>query len=154
MFAFLWLSGPVNVTPFGLARRRSLRWPRGLRSRWCREPWVGIVVEILQCGVTVKRVSPRPLPNLSIAIGSTTHSSPTSSRSLDRTAVSEGGREGVDVISSLNQGNLSILFALWLKDVRLESLAWINIVTESQVAATGPSGGMYRYYGCFWRKWI
>lgn len=61
-------------------------------------------------------------------------------------AVNQRGREGVDVISSVNQGNLSILlFACVPIDDRLVSPLENKLVKES----TGPSGGRYRYNGCF-----
>lgn len=50
-----------------------------------------------------------PLRLLSIVIGSATHTSQTRVCSLARRAVNQHGGERVDVISSVNQGNPSIL---------------------------------------------
>lgn len=53
-------------------------------------------------------------------------------RSLDHKDVSLRCREGVDVICSVNQGDLSILFACVLIDVRLVSLLKKQTCTRLQ----------------------
>lgn len=144
---------------FLLARRRSLRWPWVLWRQRCGERWVDggkkkNMVEILQCGVRVmKRYAP-PITR-------------SSTSSLATRCISHRGffpdwtvelslnevREGVDVISSVNQSDPSVLLARVPIGVRLECIRKINSFKELAVATTRPSSGARRYNGCICRKW-
>lgn len=112
------------------------------------------MVEILQCGVrVVKRYAPPITRN--------------STSSLATRRISHRGffpdwtvelslneaREGVDVISSVNQSDPSVLLARVPIGVRLECIRKINSFKELAVATTRPSSGARRYNGCICRKW-
>lgn len=114
------------------------------------------MLEILQCGVrtgalgvtVAKTVPPLRLP--SIVIGSATHTSQTRVCSLVRCAVNQHGGERVDVISSVNQGNPSILRVAGVAiDVHPPSPLENKARLQSPVVDTRVSGGTHRYDGCF-----
>lgn len=113
------------------AGRRSLRRSCVLRWQRCGERWV----EILQCGVTIKKKRETP-PT----------SGPEPHHWLYGTLVTDTSsligplccqsvrREGVDVISSVNQAYLSILlFACVQIDILIASQLENNLVRESPV---------------------
>lgn len=112
------------------------------------------MVEILQCGVrVVKRYAP-PITTSSTSSLATRRISHrgffpdwTVELSLNE------AREVVDVISSVNQSDPSVLLARVPIGVRLECIGKINSFKELAVATTRPSSGARRYNGCICRKW-
>lgn len=91
-----------------------------------------------------------PLRLLSSVIGSATRTSQTRVCSLAPRAVNQHGGERVDVISSVNQGNPSILRVAGVAiDVHPPSPLENKARLQSPVVDTRVSGGTHRYDGCF-----
>lgn len=110
------------------------------------------MVEILQCGV---RVVKRYVPPFTESSTSSLANRPISHRGYlpdwtDVLSVNEA-REGVDVISSVNQSDPSVVLARVPIGVCLVCIRKINSFKDLAVGTLRPFSGTRRYNGCIYR---